>query len=166
LFLSAWLIGTLSSSQDEKGGNANQAPACASILSGGQSLLNVCIKPHGVTEHQNLLVNDRVGPLELTIAPGGYCLQQTFALSAFQPKYYCHSGSAAADFDSDPRFDSRWSDVLKPFRAAPHQDFGFRVIFQVAEEPPPSGVVIPETLHRPKPEEKNKPSADGNLPEP
>jgi hypothetical protein len=166
LFLSAWLIGSLVSSQEEKGGSASQAPACATILSGGQSLLNVCIKPHSVAGSQNLLVNDRVGPLEMTVAPGGFCLQQTFAINASQPKYHCHSGAAAAEFDPDPRLDSRWNDVLKPFRAAPHQDFGFRIILQVVEEPPPSGIVIPETLHRPSPEDKEKPAVPSTISEP
>ena len=156
LLLSAWAIGTLVSTQDEEGGTANLGDACASILSGGQLLLSACVKPHSVAGGQNVLVNDRVGPVESTIAPGRYCLHQTLLLNAFQPKLLCHSGSAAADFDPEPRFDSRWNEVLKPFRAFPHQDFGFRVILQVAEEPLPSGVVIPDTLHQPTPEEKKK----------
>jgi hypothetical protein len=159
MIVSAWLIGTLLTSQEEPGGTAEHSPACATIKSADhQPLFNVCIKPHAVTGSQNMLVNDRVGPMEMTIAPGGYHLHQTFAISAFQPKVACHSGSAAADFDPDPRLDSRWNEVLKPFRAAPHRDFGFRIIFQVAEEPEAGGVVVPDVLPPPTPEEKEKPS--------
>jgi hypothetical protein len=154
--VSAWLIGTLGSSQDEPGGTAGHSPACAVIKSVDHPLFNVCIKPHSVAGGQNLLVNDRVGPMEATIVPGGYHLHQTLAINAFQPKICCHSGSAAADFDPDPRLDSRWNEVLKPFRAAPHRDFGFRVIFQVVEEPKMPGIFVPETLPAPRLEEKEK----------
>jgi hypothetical protein len=155
LILSAWLIGALLSSQaPDEGGTASQSPACAVIKSGDQPLLNLCIKPHGVGGGQNLLVNDRMGPMEMTIAPGGYCLHQTLEICASQPKTFCHSGAAAAEFDPDPRMDSRWNDVLRPFRAVPHRDFGFRIILQVVEEPTAAGVVIPDTLHAPTPEKK------------
>jgi hypothetical protein len=165
LIVSAWLIGSLLSSQEEPGGTASHSPACAVIKSADQCLLNVCIKPHSVTGGQNLLVNDRIGPTEITIAPGGYHLQQTLAIGVFQPKIACHSGAAAADFDPEPRLDSRWNEVLKPFRAAPHQDFGFRLILQVVEEPTSSGVAIPDTLPPdtlppPKPDGKKVPPAE------
>ena len=155
MILSAWLIGTLNSSQaPDEGGTAGHSPACAVVKSGDQPLLNLCIQPHSVGGGQNLLVNDRMGPIEMTIAPGGYCVHQTLELSATQPKVFCHSGAAAADFDPDPRMDSRWNEVLRPFRAVPHRDFGFRIILQVVEEPAPNGIIIPDTLHAPTPEKK------------
>ncbi len=163
LIVSAWLIGSLLSSQEERGGTASHSPACATIKSADECILNVCIKPHSVGGGQNLLVNDRVGPMEMTIVPGGYHLHQNFAFNVFQPKVACHSGSAAAEFDPEPRLDSRWNEVLKPFRSAPHQDFGFRIILQVLEEPTPPGVAIPDPLHKPTPEEMKKP-ADGDDP--
>jgi hypothetical protein len=161
MIVSAWLIGTLGSSQDGPGGTAEHSPACAVIKSEDQPLFNVCIKPHSVAGGQNLLVNDRVGPMEMTIAPACYHLHQTLAINALQPKVICHSGAAAAaDFDPDPRLDSRWNEVLKPFRASPHRDFGFRIIFQVVEEPKTPGILLPETLPRPTPAEKEKPADD------
>jgi hypothetical protein len=167
MIVSAWLIGTLGSSQDEPGGTAEHSPACAVIQAADhQPLFNVCIQPHCVSGGQNLLVNDRVGPMEATVAPGGYHLHQTLAIRAVQPKVACHSGSAAADFDPDPRLDSRWSEVLKPFRAAPHRDFGFRIILQVVEEPLTPGIVIPETLHHPTPEERIVPPTEKKPMEP
>lgn len=159
LILSAWLIGALNSSLQE-GGTADQAPACATVQSGGQPLLNLCINPHSVSGGQNLLVNDRAGPLELCVAPGGFCLHQTFAISAAQPKSHCHPGEAAADFDPDAKLDTRWNTVLKPFRAVPHRDFGFRVILQVVEEPvAPVVGPGPDPLPLPTPEDKKTPPA-------
>jgi hypothetical protein len=159
LLLSAWLIGTLVSSQPpDEGGAANQGPACAVITSADQPLLNLCVEPHSVANGQNLFVNDRLGPMEMSILPGGYHLHQTLQLNASQPKTFCHAGAAAADFDPDPRMDSRWTEVLKPFRTVPRQDFGFRILLQVVEEPKPNGVVIPDTLHAPSLEKKKTPS--------
>ncbi len=147
LTLAAWAIGCLNSTLPE-GGTADHGAGCACVQFAGQQLLNVCVKPHSVAGGQNLLVNDRVGPMEVPATPGAYCLHQTFALNANQQKSRCHPGSAAADFDPDPKFDSRWNTVMKPFRAVPHKDFGFRAILRVVEEPPPSAP-SPETLPPP-----------------
>lgn len=155
LVLSAWLIGALDSTR-KSGGYADHAPACAAIGSGEHSILNLCINPHSVGAGQNLLLNDRAGPLELTAAPGAYCLRQNFALSASQPKNHCNPGNAAADFDPEPKLDVHWNYVLKPFRAVPHRNFGFRVIVQVIEEPATPAAPAPETLPLPTPEKKQK----------
>jgi hypothetical protein len=165
LVLAAWAIGSLQSSLKE-GGTAGHGPACAAVLCGPNPVVNLCIKPHSVGGGENVLVNDRVGPLEAVVAPGGFCLNQTFALNAAQPKSHCHPGSAAADFDPDPRLDVQWNDVLKPFRAVPHKDFGFRVILRVVEDAPPPGVLVAppvETLPPPKPEKKVAPVLEENV---
>jgi hypothetical protein len=136
LITTAWLIGSLNSSL-KNGGTAEQAPACATLRGVGDPIIQMCMKPHSVGGGENLLVNERVGPFEAVAVPGPYCLAQTFALNATQPRYCCCAGSAAAHFDPDPRLDSRWNDVLKPFRAVPKQNFGFRVILRVVEDVPP-----------------------------
>jgi hypothetical protein len=141
LSLSAWMIGTLQS-QTPGGGTAEQAEGAASVQADGQSVLNVALQPHGVSGGQNLFVNDREGPVETQVCPGLYCLQQSFGLSATQPCSLHHAG-AAADFDPDAKLDSRWDEVLKPFRAVPHRDFGFRVIIRVVEDTPPPCVLHP-----------------------
>ncbi|HTU22528.1 MAG TPA: hypothetical protein VMG10_31105 [Gemmataceae bacterium] len=143
LVFSGWVIGALESTLRD-GGMAEQSPANACVRAGGEPLLNLSLKPHGVAGGENLLVNDRVGPLEAVVQPGGYCLNQTFAIRAVEGKAHCHTGGAAAAFDPDPKLDSRWNEVLKPFRAVPHKDFGFRVIFRVVEDgPPPPGELPP-----------------------
>jgi hypothetical protein len=154
LVVSGWLLGALDSTEPE-GGTADQSPACAAIQSAGQPILNLCLKPHSVASGQNLFINDRVGPLEQIVAPGGFCLHQTFAINAMQPKNHCHPGNAASDFDPEPKLDPHWNYVLKPFRAVPHKDFGFRVILRVVEDvPPPALVTPPALLHPPGKVEK------------
>lgn len=135
LIATAWLIGSLNSTL-KHGGTAEQSPACAALRSVGDPVIQMCVKPHSVGSGENLLVNERVGPLEAVVVPGPYCLEQTFALSAAQERMCC-AGAAAAHFDPDPRLDARWNEVLKPFRAVPHQNFGFRIILRVVEDAPP-----------------------------
>ena len=156
LVMAGWAIGALESTPCE-GGTAEHSPACADVRSGGQPILNLCIKPHAVGGGENLLVNDRVGPVEMVVAPGGFCLNQTFALHAAQGKSHCAPGSAAAVFDPEPKLDSQWNPVLKPFRAVPAKDFGFRVILRVVEDVPPLGVVPPGELPQPREEKTGRP---------
>lgn len=154
IVLSAWVIGALNTFAPE-GGTAQQAPGCAAIETAGTPLLKTCVNPHAVSGGQNLLVNDRFGPVQAPAAPcTGYTLHQTFALSANQPKTACRPGFAAADFDPDARLDSLWNPVLKPFRAVPHKDFGFQVLLRVVEDVPPPGTLPPveQMLPPPTPE--------------
>jgi hypothetical protein len=151
LIATAWLIGSLDSSF-KNGGTAEQAPACATLRSVGDPILHMCIKPHSVGGGENLLVNERVGPFEAVAVPGPYHLSQTFAINAVQPRTCCCAGSAAASFDPDPRLDARWNEVLKPFRAVPKQNFGFRVILRVVEDVAPAETPPPaENLPPPEP---------------
>lgn len=156
--LSAWVIGALNSTEKE-GGSAEQAAGCTTVESAGTPLLKVCVNPHAISAGQNLLVNDRFGPVDAAVVPGAFTLHQTFALRANQPKACYHRGFAAADFDPDPRLDSQWNPLLKPFRAVPHKDFGFRVLLRVVEDVPPAAIVVPknELLPAPTPEKTNEP---------
>ncbi len=143
LTLAGWVIGALESSRKD-GGTAEHSPACAAIRSGDETILQLCVKAHGVVGGENLLINDRVGPLEMVAAPGGFCLHQTFALHAVQGQSPCHPGSAVAQFDPDPKLDAQWNEALRPFRAVPQKDFGFRVLLRVVEDGPPPGVAAQE----------------------
>jgi hypothetical protein len=155
LVATAWLIGSLHSSL-RNGGTAEQSPACAVLRSAGEPIINMCFKPHHVGGGENLLVNERAGPVELVVAPGPFCLSQTFAINVQQERT-CLSGSAAAHFDPDPKLDAHWNEVLKPFRAVPHRDFGFRFILRVVEDPPPEDVeTLPPPNLLPPPKEIKK----------
>ena len=151
LVVTAWVIGSLHSSL-RNGGTAEHSPACVVLRSGGNPLVNLCIKPHGVGGGENVFVNERAGPVEVVVAPGPFCLTQTFALNAVQERTY-HSGAVSAHFDPDPRLDTHWYEVLKPFRAVPHKDFGFRVILRVVEDPEPDD---PSILPPPKPDDPSR----------
>lgn len=155
LVVAGWAIGALDSTLRE-GGMAEHSPACASIHSGSETLVNLCIKPHGVGGGENLLVNDRVGPVEALVLPGCFSLHQSFAIHAAQGKSHCHPGSSAAMFDPDPKLDTQWNEVLKPFRAVPHKDFGFRVILRVVEDVPLP--LVPPATELPPPREEKKPA--------
>jgi hypothetical protein len=156
LVVAGWVIGALETTI-KGSGMAEHSPACASVGSGGsggEPIINLCIKPHGVGGGENLLVNDRVGPIEAVVLPGCFTLNQTFAIRATENKSHCHTGGAAAVFDPDPKMDSRWNEVLKPFRAVPPKDFGYRVIVRVVEDvPPPLAATAPgiESLPAPAP---------------
>lgn len=144
LVAAAWLIGSLQSSL-KHGGTAEQGPAYATLHSPTcpEPVANIVMKPHTVGPGENLLVNERVGPIEALAPPGPLHLSQAFEMSATADGHCCHAGSAAALFDPDPRLDNRWNEVLKPFRAVPKRDFGFRVILRVVEDTPAPDVVTP-----------------------
>jgi hypothetical protein len=160
LVLAGWVIGAVESTL-RGGGMAEHSPACANVQSGGESLMNLCLNPHGAGGGENLLVNDRVGPVEAVLTPGSYCLNQSFTIRAVERKAHCHTGGAAAAFDPDPKLDSRWNEVLKPFRAVPHKDFGFRVILRVVEDvPPPQAAPPTEPLPLPREQKIGQPILD------
>jgi hypothetical protein len=153
LVAAAWLIGSLDSTL-RNGGMAEQAPACAAFRSIAlpEPIVSMCIKPHSVGGGENLLVNERVGPLEAVVAPGPYHLSQTFAINVNQQKACYLTGSAAANFDPEPRLEGKWNDVLKPFRAVPKRDYGYRVILRVVEDVPPVEAPPPQTEALPPPQ--------------
>ncbi len=169
LSLEGVLIGTLQSTPVKVGGSATQGPACASINSGDATLLHFCIPAHGVTSGERLFVNDEQGPFEMAVLPGGYCLNQTFDLSAEQPWHHCrHLGSGAgAFFDPTPRLEARWNYLLTPFRAVPSRDFGFAAVVRVTEEPAPPGAAGKEGTERlpaPKPVKPTQPPGEAEQP--
>jgi len=63
--------------------------------------------------------------------------QRSFRISVSQGKA-CSTAAAVADFDPAPQLDAFWADVLKPFRAVPRRDFGFKVVVRVVEDAAPA----------------------------
>src|SRR5262245_2188105 len=139
LGIAARVVGTLDTSDKGKGcGSAEQGEACATVLAGGHSVLDVCVPAQAAGAGEKLFLNNRAGPVEVVIAPGCFNLHQTFAISATQSKSLCHKAASAADFDPSPRLDPKWDGPLKAFRAVPRTDFGFRVVVWVIEDPAPA----------------------------
>jgi len=65
-----------------------------------------------------------------------YRLAGSFHIGASQGKGVWHRQGAVADFDPAPELDAFWANVLKPFRAVPRGEFGFKVVLRVVEDAP------------------------------
>jgi hypothetical protein len=134
------LVGTLQVTEPGKCfkacGTAEQGPATASLAIGGTNLLSVHMQPSSVTCGQESAINFRHGPVETTGVAGPYCLTGSFHIGATQGKGVWNRQAAVADFDPAPRLDGFWADALKPFRAVPRKDFGFKIVVRVVEDAP------------------------------
>lgn len=118
-------------------GAAEQGPGAACLAIGGTSLLSINVKSSSVACGQESSVNFRDGPYESVAAPGQYQLTGSFRIGATQGKGIFHRQAAVADFDPAPQLDGFWADALKPFRAVPRRDFGFKIVVRVIEDAAP-----------------------------
>jgi hypothetical protein len=125
-------------------GTADQGPATACLALGGTNLLCVNVNPSAVSCGQESSVNFRDGPVEAVAAAGSYRLTASFRIGVNQGKGVFHRQAAVADFDPAPQLDAFWADALKPFRAVPRKDFGFKVVLRVVED---AGPVVVEKAH-------------------
>jgi hypothetical protein len=116
-------------------GTAEQGPATAFLTLGEANLLSVNVKSSNVSCGQESSVNFRDGPVETVATGGSYRLTGSFRIGATQGLGVWNRQAAVADFDPAPQLDGFWADVLKPFRAVPRRDFGFKIVLRVIEEP-------------------------------
>jgi hypothetical protein len=115
-------------------GTAEQGPASACLSVGEAGLLTVNVKPSAVACGQELSINHREGPVECPAVVGCYRLAGSFRLGVTQGKGVWNRQAAVADFDPAPQLDAFWADALRPFRAVPRRDFGFKVVVRVVED--------------------------------
>jgi hypothetical protein len=115
-------------------GTAEQGPAQACLTCGGTNVLSVDVEQSSVVCGQDSSINFRQGPVEAPAAPGSYCLTGSFHIGVAQGKGVWNRQAAVADFDPAPQLDTLWADALKPFRAVPRKDFGFKIILRVVED--------------------------------
>jgi hypothetical protein len=115
-------------------GSADQGPGNACLTMGGTNLLSITVPTSAVSCGQESSVNLREGPIEAVAAIGSYHLSGSFHIGVTQGKGVFNRQSAVADFDPAPQLDSAWANALKPFRAVPRRDFGFKVVVRVVEE--------------------------------
>jgi hypothetical protein len=99
-------------------------------------MLSASVKPSGVSCGQESAVNFRDGPVECVATEGCYLLTGSFRIGVSQGKGVFHRQFAVADFDPAPELDAFWADALKPFRAVPRADFGFKIVVRVIEARP------------------------------
>jgi len=118
-------------------GAAEQGPAAACLTLGQTNLLSISVESSAVSCGQELSVNHRNGPVEGVAAVGAYHLSGSFHIGVSQGKGVFNRQFAVADFDTAPQLDAFWSDALKPFRAVPRGDFGFKVVVRVVEDAAP-----------------------------
>jgi hypothetical protein len=97
-------------------------------------MLSISVKPSSVGCGQESSINYREGPVECPAVAGAYCLNGSFHIGVTQGKCVWNRQAAVADFDPAPQLDGFWADVLKPFRAVPRKEFGFKIIVRVVEE--------------------------------
>jgi hypothetical protein len=117
-------------------GTAEQGPAAACLALDGTHLLSVSVKPSSVACGQESSINHLNGPVESSAVAGSYCLTGSFHLGVTQGNGVWNRQAAVADFDPAPQLDGFWADALKPFRAVPRKEFGFRIVARVVEDAP------------------------------
>jgi hypothetical protein len=132
LTLEGRVIGLLRSHNGR--GTAEQGPASASITIGTAELLSLALPSHSVCGGENLSVNDRTGPVAVSIAPGDYHLHQSFAVTATHPWSLKLCKAASSEFAPDPALDPLWISYWEPFHGANKKDFGYQVTLKVAPD--------------------------------
>jgi len=118
----------------KESGSAEQGPAAATLFIDEVPLLQTVVKPSSVACGQESSVNFRHGPVEAPAVVGCYRLHSTFRIAASQGKGVFNRRYAVADFDPAPELDAFWADALRPFRAVPRRDFGYRLVLRVVEQ--------------------------------
>jgi len=137
------VVGTLQMTDPGKlghdDGSAAQGPATANLMMGGVNVLCVGTEPSTVACGQKISINHQCGPVETpalasSTETGCYRLTSTFDIGANQGKGVFNRRFSVADFDPAPQLDAFWADALKPFRAVPRDDFGFKLVLRVVED--------------------------------
>ncbi len=118
-------------------GSADQGPAAASLTSGSTNVLSIAVNSSTASTGQESSIDHREGPVESVAAAGSYHLSSSFRIGVTQGKCVFYRQTAVADFDPAPRLDGAWANALKPFRAVPRRDFGFKLIVRVVEDAVP-----------------------------
>src|SRR5262249_4109868 len=111
-----------------------QGPATACLTLGETSLLSVNVPPSAASCGHELSINNRDGPVECPAVVGCYRLAGSFHIGVTQGKGVFNRQYAVADFDPAPQLDAFWADALRPFRAVPRRDFGFKIVVRVVED--------------------------------
>jgi hypothetical protein len=128
------LIGLLRS-HAKGGGSADIcAPGRAAVVSGSSELIVLDFPGRIVAGGENLSVNDRKGPISVTLNQGKYTLNQVFGVEAAHPKCVLPCKAASAEFAPDPALDPLWISYWEPFHGANKKDFGFQVTLKVSAD--------------------------------
>jgi hypothetical protein len=111
------------------------ASAGATVAQGENVIVTAGSPDRSAACGQNLTVNDRVAPDDVTILPGQYLLHAHCRLAASHPASL-RGKSASAEFAPEPALDPIWvGGPRDPFHGIVKKDFGFRVTIHVEPEP-------------------------------
>jgi hypothetical protein len=144
LTLEGRVIGLLRSHKGA--GAATEGPAHAAIECGDAELANIDLPEHSVCGGDNISVNDRQGPIAMSVEPGDFHLHQVFSIGANHCRSIRLCKAASAEFAPDPALDPLWISYWEPFHGSQKKDFGFQVILKAAAEP--NGKLVTETAPR------------------
>jgi hypothetical protein len=134
LSLEAELIGLL------RGGRIAAALTSSSVMvSAGENVVVTANFPdRAVACGDNLAVNDRIAPDDVTVAPGVFTLHAHWTLSATHPKGL-RGKAASAEFAPEPALDPIWvGGPRDPFHGIVKKDFGLRVTLKVVSQSIPA----------------------------
>jgi hypothetical protein len=134
LTLEARVIGLLRS--HSKGGGSAEicGPGRAVVNSNSAEIIALDLPARTVAGGENLSVNDRQGPVTVSVVAGKYTLHQLFGVTAAHPRSLLPCKAASAEFAPDPALDPLWISYWEPFHGAAKKDFGFQVTLKVAPE--------------------------------
>ena len=132
LTLEGRVIGLLRSHKG--GGSAQHGPAHAAVACAGAELLFLDVPSHCIGSGENVSINDRRGPISVSLVAGEYHLSQTFGVTVSHPHSVKLCKAASAEFAPDPALDPLWISFWEPFHGAAKKDFGFQVIMKVTPE--------------------------------
>jgi hypothetical protein len=129
------------------GGTAEASHGCAQVCGDTAVFTNVCVPDQAAACSENLSVNDREGPVSVSVPAGKYTLHQVFHILAAHPRSILPCKAASAEFAPDPALDPLWISYWEPFHGAIKKDFGFQVTLRVAQDTePPAAAAAPAML--------------------
>lgn len=138
LSIEARAIGLLRSHAKGGGSAATACPHAqvipAGVIGPAPAVVEVSLPARAVAGGENLSVNDKCGPVAVTVTAGKYGLRQTFGVQAAHPKKLWPCKAASAEFAPDPALDPLWISYWEPFHGAQKKDFGFQVTLRVSPE--------------------------------
>jgi hypothetical protein len=127
LSLETQLVGVL------RGGRIAAAAACAgaTVTAGGNVVVAAGPPERTVACGENLTVNDRAAPDDVTLGSGMYQLHAHCRFAATHPAGL-RGKAASAEFAPEPALDPIWiGGPRDPFHGVAKKDFGFRVTLRV-----------------------------------
>jgi hypothetical protein len=122
--------------RSHKVGSADEC-ASASISGAPGTGLVLTMPNHGVAGGESISVNDKEAPPGVVVQAGKYVLNQSFRVSATQPKCVGPCRAPSSEFAPDPALDPLWISPKESFRGAKKGDLGFQVTVKVAPEDVP-----------------------------